>query len=141
MIHTLQAQTILQTLYFYKENGIWYADLPKFLAAGLGTKSNLMMVDGSDTFLDFVSHNKSAVTINISTELFAGYNAQLIKEGIGMNADLLDSIGHAPVNYGAYYNISHFNELCFNHRLWLCPVTEYVFGGIYPDEIYIQVKA
>ena len=128
MIQTLQAKTILQTLSFYKENSIWYADLPKFLAAGLGTKANLMMVDGSDTLLEFLSHDKPSVAINISTEKFAGCNAQLIKEGIGMNADLLDAVGHAPVNYGVYYNISHFNELCFNHRLWLCPVTEYVFG-------------
>ena len=25
---------------FYKENGIWYIDLPEFLEQGLGTKAN-----------------------------------------------------------------------------------------------------
>jgi hypothetical protein len=24
-------------------------------------------------------------------------------------------------------------------RIWLCPVTEYVFGGSYPREIYVRV--
>jgi prepilin-type processing-associated H-X9-DG protein len=43
-----------QTLGFYKKNGLWYADLPEFLALGLGTKANLLMVDGSDTFLDLL---------------------------------------------------------------------------------------
>ena len=42
---------------FYKENGIWYIDLPEFIEQGLGTKANLMMVDGADTFLDFLSDN------------------------------------------------------------------------------------
>ena len=37
---------------FYKENKIWYIDLPEFLEKGLGTKSNLMMVAGADTLLD-----------------------------------------------------------------------------------------
>lgn len=39
--------TITKTLSFYKEKGIWFADLPAFLEAGLGTKANLMMVDGA----------------------------------------------------------------------------------------------
>ena len=141
MMQELPAKTLLQTFSFYKENSNWYADLPEFLEAGLGTKNNLLMVDGSDTLLDFLSGNASAVTINISTTAFTGYNTVLVKEGFGMNIGLLNAIGHAPVNYGAYYNMSHFKELCFSHRLWLCPVTEYVFGGSYPDEIYIQVKA
>jgi hypothetical protein len=47
--------TQTQVLSFVKENGIWYADLPEFLEAGLGTKTNLMMVDGADTFLDLLA--------------------------------------------------------------------------------------
>jgi len=64
----MQTTTVTKTLSFYKESGIWYADLPAFLEAGLGTKSNLMI----------------------------------------------------------------------NHQLWLCPVTEYVFEGGYPDKIFIK---
>ena len=33
---------------FYKENSIWYIDLPEFLEEGMGSKANLMMVDGAD---------------------------------------------------------------------------------------------
>lgn len=40
-----QNPTVTKTLSFYKVNGIWYADLPAFLEVGLGTRSNLMMVD------------------------------------------------------------------------------------------------
>ena len=71
------ADTQTQVLAFVKDQGIWYADLPEFLEARLGTRANLMMVDGADTFLD--------------------------------------------------------------HQLWLCPVTEYVFGN-YPNEIYTAIR-
>jgi hypothetical protein len=57
-----QHATVTKTLSFYKELGIWYADLPAFLEAGMGTKANLMMVDGSDTFLDYLSNNRHART-------------------------------------------------------------------------------
>ncbi|MFM2395294.1 MAG: hypothetical protein RLZZ546_3277, partial [Bacteroidota bacterium] len=40
---------------FYKENGKWYISLPEFINIGLGNKNNLLMVDGSDTFLDILS--------------------------------------------------------------------------------------
>ena len=116
--------TLLATLPFYKESNIWYADLPQFLERGLGTKANLMMVDGADTFLDFLSQNGHRISVAISTREFAGHDAVLRKEGIGLNQDLLHSIGHAPVTYGAYYQVSHFQNSVFIHRLWLCPVTE-----------------
>jgi prepilin-type processing-associated H-X9-DG protein len=47
----------------FKKNGLWYADLPEFLALGLGSKANLLMVDGSDTFLDLLSSNTSKVSV------------------------------------------------------------------------------
>jgi len=123
---------------FYKENGIWYIDLPEFLELGFGTLANLMMVDGSDTFLDFLSNNGNEVTIQMSPEPFDGYTYQLRGEKIGLNKKILEFIGHAPVSHGKYYTVLEHN----NHRLWLCPVTEYVFGNYgdgYPDNIYIKV--
>jgi len=65
-------ETVTKTLSFYKELGIWYADLPAFLKAGMGTKANLMMVDGSDTFLDYLSNNSGKATIKLSTHHFEG---------------------------------------------------------------------
>jgi hypothetical protein len=120
---------------FYKENGLWYIDLPEFLEAGLGTTANLLMVDGADTFLDYLSNNGNRVSIEMDVKPFDGHTHTLNKIDMGKNQSLLDAIGHAPVDYGAYYSVPEHN----NHHLWLCPVTEYVFGGNYPDNIYIQV--
>ena len=120
---------------FYKDtDGIWYIDLPEFLNAGLGTKANLMMVAGADTFLEVLSNYTKEVTIHISTSPYPEQTFALSKTHMGMDKDLLDAIGHAPVNYGAYYVANPSG-----HILWLCPVTEYVFGGGYPDAIYIHV--
>ena len=134
-----QNNTVTKTLSFNKENGIWFADLPAFLDAGLGAKANLMMVDGSDTFLDYVSNNQKRATLKISTSFFEGSDAVLNKIGLGINQSLLDQIGHAKVDYGAYYHVEKFKEIAINHKLWLCPVTEYVFEGTYPETIFIKL--
>jgi hypothetical protein len=118
---------------FYKENGLWYIDLPEFLEAGLGTKNNLLMVAGADTFLDKLSNNGDRVSVQIETAPYAEQQYALTKIGMGKDQALLDAVGHAPVDYGAYYKASD------GHILWLCPVTEYVFGGDYPNDIYIRV--
>jgi len=120
---------------FYKENGLWYIDLPEFLEAGLGTRNNLLMVDGADTMLDILSNNSDKITLEFDNEPFQDYTHTLNKRIIGMNKQLLDNIGHAPVTYGAYYTIEELN----NHQLWLCPVTEYVFQGDYPNNIYLRI--
>ena len=119
---------------FYKEDGLWYIDLPEFLEAGLGTKANLLMVAGADTFLDKLSNNGDRVTVRIETAPYAEQEYALSKMGLGMDKALLDAVGHAPVPYGAYYKAND------GHVLWLCPVTEYVFGGDYPNNIYINVQ-
>ena len=137
-MQTTKNETITKRLSFYKENDLWYADLPLFLELGLGTKANLLMVDGSDTFLDLLSQNGTYVTVFVSTQTFAGHEIKLEKIKIGLNQDLLDKIGHAPVDYGAYYNVSKYKNKSFQHTLWLCPVTEYVFEGNYPSSIFLK---
>jgi hypothetical protein len=119
---------------FYKEEGTWYIDLPAYLEAGLGTKANLMMVAGADIFLDQLSNQGTEVTVHIETAPYAEQTYDLKKIGIGKDQELLDAVGHAPVDYGAYYKADQNG-----HILWLCPVTEYVFDGDYPDHIYIHV--
>lgn len=136
-MQTPKACVQTKTLSFYKENKLWYADLPEFLALGLGTKANLLMVDGADSFLDLLSSNGSNVTVKISTQPFKNHSIHLEKIKIGLNQTLLDSIGHAPVDYGAYYNVKKYQNQHFQHKLWLCPVTEYVFQGEYPNDIYL----
>jgi len=41
----------------------------------------------------------------------------------------------SPVSYGMYYTVPTMQ----GHRLWLCPVTEYVFQGGYPNRIWVEV--
>jgi len=123
---------------FYKEDGMWYIDLPAFLEAGLGTKENLLMVAGADTFLDLLSDNTHKVSLVFSTKDFPYSLCKLNKLHLGMDKEYLDKIGHAPVDYGAYYDVVEMNKEPFQHKLWLCPVTEYVFGGNYPEEIYVK---
>ncbi len=126
----------MKRIRFIKEVGLWYADLPEFLEQGLGTKNNLLMVDGADTFLDLLSENGEDVTLDISETEFAGYQAKLRKISLGKNQALLDNVGHEPVEYGAFYEVSELDGKSFSHRLWLCPVTEYVFGR-YPEEMWV----
>ena len=131
---------VTKVIVFIKEdNNSWYADLPEYLANGLGNKNDLLMVDGADTFLDFLSSGGSRAEILISTVEFDGYDTVLHKESIGMNKSLLHEVGHGVVEYGAYYTVDTYKGAAYNHRLWLCPVTEYVFGGFYPEEVYIKV--
>jgi hypothetical protein len=123
----------MKTHTFYKENGIWYIDLPEFLESGLGTKSNLMMVGGSDIFLDRLSGHTSQVKVKFSKLPFPGSITQLNRTRLGHDESYLDSVGHAKVDGGAYYM-----SLDFNLEIWLCPVTKYVFQEDYPERIYLQ---
>ncbi len=137
-MNTTTKKTITKELSFYKEERFWYADLPEYLEKGLGKKANLLMVDGSDQFLDMLSNNGNRVTVKLSTLPFIEHSIELNKLRIGMDKDVLEKVGHAPVDYGAYYNVSLYNNKPFAHTLWLCPVTEYVFEGSYPENIFIQ---
>ena len=57
MINEMEDEKLKNVKYemFYKENGMWYISLPEFINMGLGNKNDLLMVDGSDTFLDILS--------------------------------------------------------------------------------------
>jgi hypothetical protein len=128
------SKSIETTRKFYKENGKWYIDLPEFLELNLGTKENLLMVGGSDTFLDKLSKNGDEVTIHFSNISFTGYQDALYRTKLGFDEEYLQEVGHPVVDGGAYYKSSKDG-----HQLWLCPVTKFVFSGDYPQVIYIQV--
>lgn len=126
---------------FYKENGMWYISLPEFINMGLGNKNNLLMVDGSDTFLDILSGyepnttpDSTKISLVLCDQEFLGCTHRLTKIDNGLNQDLLNKVGHAPVDNGAYYMVEEIP----GHKLWLCPVTEYVFDGIYPEKIFLR---
>jgi hypothetical protein len=118
---------------FYKDNTGWFIDLPEYINSGLGTKANLAMVLGADTFLDKLSNNGDKITLEISETPIDGSDDVLDIVGFDSPEEDLIEVGH-PIEVGAYYE-----DLKTQHMMWLCPVTKYVFNGHYPDTIYYKV--
>lgn len=92
-----------------------------------------MMVGGSDTYLDRLSNYTNEVTVSFSEEHFEGSTDILNRTKLGHDDIYLESVGHAEVDGGAYYQ-----SIIDGHDLWLCPVTKYVFQGDYPQNIYLN---
>jgi len=126
---------------FYKDKGLWYIDLPEFLEAGAGTPSDLLMVDGSDRMLDMLSGNTGEVTVRFSNRPSDAHDSDAfmhIAES-GMNRQVLDAVGHAPIGYGRYYNsVATLGGIRHVLRTWLCPVAEWIFG-YYPETIWVKI--
>ncbi len=109
-------------LTFVKEQGRWYVDLPQFLESGAGTKADLEMVAGADTFCDELTNGGDRLNVTISTEPFteAEYSIKRTNNGKKEGRD-----------YATY------KKQRFILNMWLCPVLLYVMGS-YPDTVYIQ---
>ena len=103
---------------FYKDSQGWFIDLPNWL----GTKGQLAMVQGADTFLDNVSNNLSEVWIEMSIEPMEGDWSYCLRK----TEDLVD---------GAMYQ--YINNKGQRDTMWLCGVTEFVFGNM-PEKIYCR---
>jgi hypothetical protein len=102
---------------FYKEHGMWYADVPGWI----GPKAMLLMVDGADTFLDYLSGYTSEVKLDLSLDPKNEYQ-------------VLNYTHPHPAGDGAYYT-TDMNGC--DHKLWLCGVTEFVFGYM-PEEVWYK---
>jgi hypothetical protein len=103
------------------------------------TNKKVLMVGGADTLLDKLSNNTDEVTLQISELPFVGWTTWLRKLKNGKDDTYLKEVGHAPVNNGAYYDAVVIDNVKTNHEVWLCPVTEYVFDGAYPEDIYVKI--
>jgi hypothetical protein len=114
----------MQTHTFLKEQGQWFIDLPEYIAGG-GTKADLQMVEGADTMLDTIAGGKHRVTITLDTTPFNGADELTLLE-------LCD-----PVVGGGYYLLKSFEGKETMQQMWLCAVTEFVFGYI-PSKIFIK---
>lgn len=101
---------------FNNEEGLWYIDLPTWQ----GKKADLLMVAGADKLLDRLSEGRPSVTLDLDTEPFDG-------------CDTLTKVINTPFIGGATYR--HNNRL-----LWLCKVTEFVFGTM-PKRIFFKALA
>jgi hypothetical protein len=109
---------------FIKEGSGWYIDLPEYLEQG-GNKGDLAMVAGADTMLDIMAEEKESVEIQLDTKTFN-------------NADLLELVEVCePAMGGGYYVLHTYNGKRINHRMWLCAVTNFVFGHL-PERIYVK---
>ncbi len=105
------------TLGFEKDKwGGWYAIIPSWP----GPRAALAMVDGADTFLDMLSEGETYIALNISVDPVDGWD------------ELRYDMPH-PANDGAYYQ-----SVAHNHMMWLCGVTEFVFGSM-PQTIWYSV--
>ena len=105
------------TMRFYKEAGMWYADVNGWP----GPKAMLLMVDGADTFLDYLSNNGEEVTLDLS-----------LRSKTGLRCVEL-SIPSPRQRWRLLLNSNGNNE----HILWLCGVTEFVFGHM-PVEVWYR---
>lgn len=96
----------------------WYAVVPLWE----GERDALEMVAGADVMLGILSKGDDRITLKMSEEEFEGYT---IKLGL-VNYDAFD---------GAYYNVN--SDTITNMLIWLCGVTEFVFGH-YPGMLYCK---
>ncbi len=101
-----------------EEDNRWYIDLPNWE----GDKVDLEMVMGSDTLLEYISNNGDCVSIKISLDEPSLNRLEFVR--------LTDEIGEGAI-YNAVYN--HFTS-----EIWLCDVTKFVFGGEFPEKIFIK---
>jgi hypothetical protein len=106
---------------FYKEvTGRWYVDLPEWE----GSKDDLEMVAGADTFLEILSQGQGITNVTLSDKCYEGsYLLEMQRLG--------GEIG------GAWYKLDSFEGIEFNMEMWLCDVTSFVFGRL-PDIIYFS---
>ena len=102
---------------FYKDQDGWFIDLPNWI----GSKGQLAMVQGADTFLDNISNHTHEVWVEMSTNPMEGNFYELTKY-----QDLTD---------GAMYK--YYNDQDNLDVMWLCGVTEFVFGNM-PEKIYCR---
>ena len=118
--------------FYQEEDGRWYIDLPEYIESGVGTKSNLEMVAGADTFVSTLAEGKSEITLRFTDEHFISHDVELIRSSNhGYTPELIDE---AELDAGAWYTVKDNN-----HDLWLCHVVLYLFNNTYPENIFIQI--
>jgi hypothetical protein len=130
-----------QTNRFYQDpDGRWYIDLPEYIEAGLGNKSNLEMVAGADDLLTNLAAGKSEIVITFSDQPFEGYTVQLERSSDYGYDPPLDMEEDAGGQYHVVQKTKWYQKKPEFQFVWLCPVTLYVFNGEYPKNIYIKVN-
>lgn len=106
---------------FFKEEKLWYADLPAYIDAG-GELGECLMISGAPEFLDYLSEKGDEVSVLVLTDTPEEYKPS---EWIHLYRRK-----NVPME-GTYSSNDNF------WTMWLCPVTLFVFG-CYPDNLFIQ---
>jgi hypothetical protein len=109
---------------FIKTGRDWYIDLPEFIEQG-GTIGDLQMVDGADKMLDMMAGNDNSVSVYVAREPFEGSDILTLTERCD------------PYIGGAYYLMKKYEGQEINRTMWLCQVTEFVFGDL-PEQIFVK---
>ena len=107
---------------FVKIQNEWFADLPEYLEHG-GNFADCQMVAGADDWLEMLAQGEEEVFLTLSV---APLEERL---------DIVEQPNDPSM--GATYTIKSYKGVKYNHQLWLCPVTLWVFGH-YPETIYYQ---
>lgn len=104
---------------FEKESdGCWYVVLPDYP----GIHADLQMVSGADTMLDIMAQGESFVEVVLGTKQFEdSVPLTFIKPEEGE---------------GGWYLMKEWKGISYELELWLCDVTQYVFGE-FPKVIYV----
>lgn len=103
----------------------WYADIPVWP----GPRSACAMVCGADTLLDILSDGNERVTLRLCLD------PKHLRGGDAVSG-VLDYVRPDGMGDGADYVYKRDGEPQF--ELWLCGVTEFVFGFM-PERIYFEV--
>jgi hypothetical protein len=114
----------VKTYRFIKTGEEWFIDLPEYIEQG-GNYGDLQMVDGADTMLEVMAGEGDTVTLTIATEPFAGADELILTEKCD------------PYIGGGYYLMKTYRGKEINQRMWLCQVTEFVFGNL-PERIFVR---
>jgi hypothetical protein len=105
--------TQMQLKFKQEKSGRWYIVLPEWT----GSKSDLEMVSGADDLLTGIAKGRNTVELVISLRKKHGYKH-------------LRKVADSPLIGGAIY----FLDM---KPIWLCAVTETVFGKM-PKDIYFK---
>lgn len=126
---------------FYKDvDSRWYADIPEFT----GSKAELEMVDGADVMLNIMAQGDDEIYLSLSDEpitfepmvkILDGSSPDMSKYNLPLVTKLI-KIEDTPEIGGAKYTFTQWNDIEYNYPIWLCEVTEYVFGYL-PEIIYV----
>jgi hypothetical protein len=112
-----------RSLKFYRDPDGWFVDLPEWE----GSKADLQMVAGADVFLDIMSQGENEVYLTLSDTPMDNCSQLTFKE--------IGRLEGFELGEGAWYVLNEYIGIEYNHDMWLCDVTKFVFGE-FPKIIY-----